>query len=101
MSEPVQSISKLVRPIIVAALLMNFHAVQGAGDPEAWRSEWSATDFSKHTVSLAENKSGGSSKNAASAGSRISGVSPRATTNSPETTFPAQSRRCRGLLAVT
>jgi len=51
-----------LRPLVLSLLL--FAAIDvgidaAAADPQAWRSEWPRTDFSKHGVPLSEIRSGG------------------------------------------
>jgi Protein of unknown function (DUF3179) len=49
--------------VFVLSFLLVAAGVDGAaGDPRSWRSEWPRTDFSRHSVPLAEIRSGGPRK---------------------------------------
>lgn len=54
----------VIRHTLLAALLGSITGFGGvaSANPETWRFEWKRTDFSKHTVSLADFKSGGPPK---------------------------------------
>lgn len=56
----------LVRPVVAAVvcavIVGGFTLNMAVGSPDIWRSEWPRTDFTKHSISLAEIRSGGPSK---------------------------------------
>ena len=62
MSEHIGWMTKLPWLGLVAALFVNFYSAESTAQPQAWRQEWPATDFKKHTVAFAEIRSGGPSK---------------------------------------